>query len=373
MEETLAAESGYSVRRRGRFLIVELRQPHRVLSTSAHGGGQRDDLRYLVNHQSCEGRGHQARFLRLKELGETGYHRATCSELGLDPETAALMGTAANMNCAALASGEFAGLKVTAVVTAGVEGNAGRAGDPARWHEGEEGWAEVDPCAGTINVLLLIDWPLTTAALARAAITLTEAKSAALQELAVSSRFSADLATGTGTDQYCIAAPLDDRKPKTNTGHHARLGELIGRAVQQATREALRWQNGLDPAHTRSIPYALRRFGFDEAGLLGALKDRLDEEAFLLLEQNREAVFREPQAVAAAYAWAAVRDRVRYGGLPPGQAAPVLRQQAATLASCLAARPESWQTCWEQLTVDAAEPLQAVADAVALGWRLKWD
>ena len=283
------------------------------------------------------------------------------------------MGTAANMNCAALASGEFAGLKVQAVVTAGVEGNAGRAGDPARWHEGEDGWSEADPHAGTINALLLIGWPLTPAALARAAITLTEAKSAGLQELAVSSRFSADLATGTGTDQYCIAAPLDDRKPKTNTGHHAKLGELIGRAVLRATREALRWQNGLEPSHTRSIPYALRRrFGLDETRLVAALKDRLDEEAFLLLEQNREAVFREPQAVAAAYAFAAVRDRVRHGALPPDQAAPVLRQQAATLASCLAARPESWQTCWEQLTVDAGEPLPAVADAVALGWRLKW-
>ncbi len=372
MDETLAAERGYAVRRRGRFLIVELLQPHRVLCTSAYGGGQREDLGYLVNHQSCEGGGHQERFLRLRELGEAGYHRATCAELGLDPEAVALMGTAANMNCAALASEESSGVKVQAVVTAGVEGNAGRAGDPARWHEGEQGWSEVDPHTGTINALLMIDWPLTPAALARAAITLTEAKSAALQELAVSSRFSPDLATGTGTDQYCIAAPLDDRKPKTNTGHHARLGELIGRAVRRATREALRWQNGLEPSHTRSIAYALRRFGLDETGLLAALKDRLDEEAFLLLEENREAVLREPQAVAAAYAIAAVWDRVRYGVLPADQAFPVLRQQAATLASCLAARPESWPTCWQQLTVDAGEPLQVVADAVALGWRLKW-
>ncbi len=373
MDETLACESGYAVRRRGRFLIVELLQPHRVLCTSAHGGGQREDLRYLVNHQSCEGRGHQSRFLLLKQLGEAGYHRAACAELGLDPEAVALMGTAANMNCASLASEEFAGLQVRAAVTAGVEGNAGRAGDPARWHEGEEGWSEVDPHAGTINVLLLIDWPLTPAALARAAITLTEAKSAALQELAVSSRFSPDLATGTGTDQYGIAAPLDDRRPRTNTGHHSRLGELIGRCVLRATREALRLQNGLEPSHTRSIAYALRRFGLDETGLAAALKERLDEEAFLLFEQNREAVLREPQAVAAAYGFAAVCDRVRHGVLAPDQAAPVLRQQAAALASCLAARPESWQSCWEQLTVDAGEPSRAVADAVALGWRRKWD
>ena len=38
---------------------------------------------------------------------------------------------------------------------------------------------------------------------------MTEAKSAALQRLAVPSCYSADLATGTGTDQYCVAAPLE--------------------------------------------------------------------------------------------------------------------------------------------------------------------
>ena len=141
----------------------------------------------------------------------------------------------------------------------------------------------------------------------------------------------------------------------------------------RATRESLRWQNGLEPSFTRSIPYALRRFGLDETRLMEALRERLDEEAFSLLDQNREAVLREPGAVAAAYAFAAVRDRVRYGALPPDQAAPALRQQAAVLASCLAARPDSWQDCWERLAVDAGDPLVAVADAVALGWRLKWE
>lgn len=64
MDEILAKEKDYTIWRRGRFLAVELLTPHRVLSTSAQGGGQREDLRYLVNHQSCEGSGHDARFLR---------------------------------------------------------------------------------------------------------------------------------------------------------------------------------------------------------------------------------------------------------------------------------------------------------------------
>ena len=41
---------------------------------------------------------------------------------------------------------------------------------------------------------------------------MTEGKSAALQRLAVPSCYSPDLATGTGTDQYCVAAPVDGRR-----------------------------------------------------------------------------------------------------------------------------------------------------------------
>ena len=53
--DVLCRSALFSARRFGRYLVVELLAPHRVLSTSAVGGGQRDDVRFLVNHQSCEG------------------------------------------------------------------------------------------------------------------------------------------------------------------------------------------------------------------------------------------------------------------------------------------------------------------------------
>ena len=59
--------------------------------------------------------------------------------------------------------------------------------------------------------MLLINRPLTPGALARAVMTMTEGKTAALQRLAVPSKRHIDLATGTGTDQYCVAAPLEVR------------------------------------------------------------------------------------------------------------------------------------------------------------------
>ena len=62
--------------------------------------------------------------------------------------------------------------------------------------------------------MLLVNRPLTPAALARAVVTMTEGKSAALQRLAVPSKLHVDLATGTGTDQYCIAAPVVRRRSR---------------------------------------------------------------------------------------------------------------------------------------------------------------
>src|SRR4029078_12819463 len=83
------------------------------------------------------------------------------------------------------------------------------AGDPARWRESAEGVVRAAAVAGTINTMLVVSRPLTAPALARAVMTMTEAKSAALSRLTIPSGAWAALATGTGTDQYCVAAPID--------------------------------------------------------------------------------------------------------------------------------------------------------------------
>lgn len=373
MKALLDRPEDYVLERDGRFLVAALQSPHQVLSTSVCNGGMTGRVRFIVNHQSCEGQGHGDRFEWMKELGEPGYHQHVCKELGLEPETVAMMGTAANMNYVARVVETFAELRVCAVVTAGVEGNAGCAGDPANWHETESGQMERHPHDGTINTMLLINWPLTPGAMARAAVTMTEGKSAALQELAVSSLYSQNLATGTGTDQYCIAAPMDEAKrPKARAGHHAKLGELIGRAVHGATLEALRWQNGLEASSTRNLYHALKRYGLKADLFLSAMKSRLEADEFAFLDKNIRSVVHDPGVSAAAYAFAAVWDRLRHGTLSPTLAAPLLRQQAAVLASSLAARPEVWPTCYEQLVVHEDALLDTVYDAIALGWRLKW-
>jgi adenosylcobinamide hydrolase len=75
---------------------------------------------------------------------------------------------------------------------------------------------------GTINLLVLVDAPLTDAGLAGAAQTAVEAKAQALAAAGVKASNAAGSATGTATDAFCIAAPpgesVDFAGPATRVG-----------------------------------------------------------------------------------------------------------------------------------------------------------
>ena len=81
--EVLATLHAATIRRGGRFLVADLLEPHRTMTTSVKNGGQSDEVRHLVNHQSCEGSGHDARFHVITGLGQEAYHDTVCQELGL--------------------------------------------------------------------------------------------------------------------------------------------------------------------------------------------------------------------------------------------------------------------------------------------------
>jgi adenosylcobinamide amidohydrolase len=371
--ELLTSLPTVDIRRCGRFVVADLNQPHLAVTTSVKNGGQTEHLRHLVNHQSCEGAGHDARFRVITEFGQESYHDSVCDELGLLSSETAVMGTAANMSYTAIATEEDADVTVTASVTAGVQTNATCAGDPASWRETPEGMAKVSAVAGTINTILLLNRPMTPAALARTVVTMTEGKSSALQRLAVPSCYSVELATGTGTDQFCVAAPLRGEKPLTSASPHMKAGELIGRAVQRATLEALRWQNGLEASLTRGLFHALGRYGLKESEIFDDLSGLVDPSDLELLRRNSKAAFFEPLVGAAAHALAAVLDRVRHGTIPESVAPDAVVQQAATLASCLAAKPDAWPDFRARLHRSASkDPKPLVLAAIALGWTAKW-
>ena len=173
------------------------------------------------------------------------------------------MGTAANMNYVAVAReadedvvGDRGGHRRR-------RGQRDRAGEPATWRETDAGMQKVPAYAGTINTMLLINRPLTPAALARVVVTMTEGKSAALQRLAVPSKLHIDLATGTGTDQYCIAAPVV-RRHGADVGepaHEARRARSGCATRRRDDRGAALAERPRGELHARRVPRArpLRR------------------------------------------------------------------------------------------------------------------
>lgn len=372
----LAETPEFVAKRAGRFVSIALRTPHRVLSTSTVHGGQSTSITHLLNLQSMEGRGNKAQVDERLSLGSVAYHKLVVEQAGLVPETTAMMGTAANMNHTAHVEKVFQGvgvdLRVHAFVTGGVRGNALRAGDPTSWVQTDAGTQHV-PEKGTINIMLLINRPLLPGAMAKAASVLVEAKSAALTELAIASRYSSHMATGTGTDQFIVAAPLSSSvQPLESASQHLKLGELIALAVKAAVLKALKYQNGFDPSRTADLFHALGRFGLDEARLRkGAAATLGPKEAEVMLS-NIKSITTDPRLIPVAYAYAAVLDRMQYGTVNPGVAIEALRDQATNAAVAMSSLPSMWPVFWQQIKVQELEPSAAFIQAMCLGFAAKW-
>jgi len=165
------------------------------------------------------------------------------------------MGTAASMENAVVETMSFKELTVTAIVTGGIETNGGRAGDPADYYK-----PQPKPKYGTINIMLLLDCDMPAGTMARALVTCTEAKTAAIQELLEGSKYSNGIATGSGTDQTIIIANSENELYMEGAGKHSKLGELIGKTVKNAVKKALAKQSGLTPAKQHDVFRRLKRF-----------------------------------------------------------------------------------------------------------------
>lgn len=150
----------------------------------------------------------------------------------------------------------FKELTVTAIVTGGIETNGGRAGDPADYYKPQPKPVKY----GTINIMLLLDCDMPEGTMARALVTCTEAKTAAIQELLEGSKYSNGIATGSGTDQTIIIANSASELYMEGAGKHSKLGELIGKTVKNAVKKALAKQSGLTPTKQHDVFRRLKRF-----------------------------------------------------------------------------------------------------------------
>lgn len=372
---------GVEMHREEKIVYARFLTPHRVISTCQVAGGLRDDLGYLYNHQSSEPAGHHPPSYSLAVRDPLAYREQVCRSHHLPAEGCATLGTAANMRYAVIREARFRDMTVVAVCTGGVEGNAGRVGDPATIYEHDGTYDRVskeEPVFhGTINTMLFLSQELTPGAMVRTIMTATEAKTAALQELAVNSLYSDGLATGTGTDQIGVAARLGTGIPLRGAGKHSVLGELIGRTVHDAIKETLGLQNSLTPEGQRSAVRHLKRFGTSATALKEGIVGRLEGETAALMAAVFGGLERDSLVVAAVAALAHLRDKVNWGIIPRNCCPELWATYGAQIAAAVACDYTKLPH-YRDILADAcygdrdADFIHLVEHAVALGFKDKW-
>ncbi len=141
------------------------------------------------------------------------------------------MMTAASMNTFEIKKEFIDRTEILILVTAGLS-NARRVGDKADYNND----------AGTINIIMYTSAILTEAAMIEAVMIITEAKTAAIEELKIISPISGKLATGTGTDSVAVISGYGPEKYEF-CGKHVLLGEIIGKNVLDAVKRSIKKSN----------------------------------------------------------------------------------------------------------------------------------
>ncbi|MCK5312763.1 MAG: adenosylcobinamide amidohydrolase [Desulfobacteraceae bacterium] len=210
---------------KNRTLVINLKSPMATLSTLE---GYRGGIKTLVNHYTPP-----SNWLIDHDHGIDSIRNRICSALKLNRDKTSILITGADMNNLAIKKESFKALEVYAFVTAGVSSNAMRMGrDKGNYYE-----------PGTINIIIMPNMQMSERAMARAIITATEAKTAALLDMDIRSSYEngAYRATGTGTDNVMIVQGKG--QALDNTGGHTKFGELIAKAVYKGVKEAIAKQN----------------------------------------------------------------------------------------------------------------------------------
>lgn len=220
-------QSIYHIDRTDTHLHVEFDSPRWVLSSAVLNGGlvRASHIINLKVEKNVDGR---LTSFEPSDITLTKY----CRERGWRGEVVGMM-TAATMDSFRQVQRVESNVEVTALVTVGIS-NAKRAGELAECRE----MGSVHGEKGTINLIILTNAQLTHAALVESIITVTEAKSAALQDLGVKNPVTGSPATGTGTDAVAIVSGFGPERV-CYCGKHMIFGEMLASTVIEAITASL--------------------------------------------------------------------------------------------------------------------------------------
>lgn len=277
-------------------IFVKFNVKRNGISTSKLNGGFSNSFESVFNHHLS-----QENIDYLTDHDVRQYLIQLCRSLDVDSACSTGLVTLALMENISIVTKSYKNLEVTAITTAGVRTNAVKAGDPASYYE-ENGKF------GTINTIILINANLAHETLLDAFMSATEAKTVALNDLKIPSQYSNGYATGTGTDGLCIFSNLESDNAISNAGKHSKLGELIGLAVIESVKKAIKKQVWISEKSQSNVLVRLNRYSLDIDVFYDALD--CDKEEFIRLLQKE---MKEQDNVAIASSVLNLIDEIECG------------------------------------------------------------
>jgi adenosylcobinamide amidohydrolase len=218
------------------MLILCSKIPLKILSSAVLNGGLQE-AKCIVSVHVPEETGLNMEDDVHRDAGDFLMDKTT--KLGIPQDQLIGIMTAAKMKNVDIVTNKFEDITLTAIATAGVH-FAATAGDEIASKQ-----SLFPPIKlGTINIIVVVDGNLTDSCMVNAISTVAEAKTVALRELDVRSRFSGQIATGTVTDSVVLVCTKKGQRI-AYAGTATPLGELIGKSVREAVKKALRNQENI--------------------------------------------------------------------------------------------------------------------------------
>jgi adenosylcobinamide hydrolase len=209
-------------------LVIWSKTPLKILSSALLNGGL-IEANGIINVQVPEGSGSDVNDMHWS--GPETFLKKVVQGLQLPNDKVVGLMTAAQMKNVVALTEKYDGVTLTVFVTAGAT-VAVTAGEQAASKSSQL------QKIGTINIIIIVDGNLTEGCMVEVVKTATEAKTVALRELDIRSRFSGDLATGTLTDSVAVGCTKKG-EPIRYAGTFTILGELIGKCVRQGVKTAI--------------------------------------------------------------------------------------------------------------------------------------
>ena len=291
---------------KGNVLGVFSEKPLKTVSSAFHNGGGIKDTSVILNVEVPKGYGDTSLHMNPDEL-----ILDSSKKFGVTGDFVSMV-TAARVKNFALASKREGDLGVSVIATAADdEGNtcdhAESAGEPIDGQVVE---------TGTINIIVIIDGNPTDSCLVSSIITSTEAKSAAMLELDIRSRYSGTAATGTITDAIVVAETC--KGPSVWFGGPAsKLGQLVASCTRQAVLEAIMKGRECSPKRSLLDRLAARHLSVEKIAHELAKIERFNANSEKLSAIISSMIQSKPQYAAVLFSAVKLDEEVQNGTLPP--------------------------------------------------------